>query len=113
MEVYLPQDAVIADEKLTQYLLVWQPRDDKSKFLAKAGYTIDNPQQLEQDLRLQVLSKPAEKLSSTRFGDKYEIRAHLQGPNGRRLKVVTVWMVTENLTKFITLVPDKGVKDDH
>jgi hypothetical protein len=35
---FLPQDAIIAEEKLTKYLLVPLPKDDKSKFLAMAGY---------------------------------------------------------------------------
>lgn len=45
--MFLPADAVIAEAKLTQYLLVPLPKDDKSKFLQKAGYTLDNWQQLE------------------------------------------------------------------
>ena len=35
----LPGDAVINLEKLTGYLLSEQPRGDKSRFLAEAGYT--------------------------------------------------------------------------
>ncbi|MFM6401554.1 DUF6883 domain-containing protein, partial [Planktothrix sp.] len=54
--VFLPQDSIIAESKLTQYLLVPLPKDDKSKFLAQAGYTLDNWQQLEQDLRNQILT---------------------------------------------------------
>jgi hypothetical protein len=34
--VFLPQDAVIAEEKLTKYLLVPLLKDDKSKFLDRA-----------------------------------------------------------------------------
>jgi len=36
----LPGDAVISLEKLTGYLLAEQPRGDKSRFLAEAGYTM-------------------------------------------------------------------------
>ena len=35
----LPADAIITLEKLTGYLLSEQPRGDKSRFLAEAGYT--------------------------------------------------------------------------
>lgn len=52
---YLPEDALISETKLTKYLLVLLPKDDKSQFLAQAGYTIENWQQLEQDLREQIL----------------------------------------------------------
>jgi hypothetical protein len=106
--VLLPKDAIIAEEKLKNYLLVPLPKDDKSKFLAQAGYTLDNWQQLEQDLRLQVLTQPAEFVESTRYGEKYSIRACLRGANGVELNTLTIWMITNGMTKFVTLVPDKG-----
>lgn len=106
--VFLPQDAVIAAEKLTKYLLVPLPRDDKSQFLAKAGYTPDNWQQLEQDLRTQVLKQLAELIDVNLYGEKYIIRACLLGVNGVELNILTIWMVANGTTKFVTLVPDKG-----
>ncbi|MFZ4677974.1 MAG: DUF6883 domain-containing protein [Nodosilinea sp.] len=51
----LSRDAVIAEAKLTKYLLVWRDADDKSKFLEQAGYTLENWKQLEADLRNQIL----------------------------------------------------------
>ena len=56
----LPVDTVIAEEKLTKYLLVLLPKDDKSQFLQKAGYTLGNWQHLEADLRSQILPQPAQ-----------------------------------------------------
>ncbi len=106
--VFLPQDALIAEAKLTQYLLVPLPKDDKSKFLAQAGYTLDKWEQLEQDLRTQVLTQPADLIETTRYGEKYAIRACLQGVNGVELDILTIWMVVNGATKFVTLVPDKG-----
>jgi hypothetical protein len=106
--VLLPESAIIAEEKLTQYLLVLLPKDDKSKFLAQAGYTLDNWQQLEYDLRTQVLTQPAEFVGTTRYGEKYFIRANLRGSNGVELSVLTVWMMKNGTTRFVTLVPDKG-----
>jgi len=38
----IPPDAEIASEKLTHYLLVPKPLDDKSKFLARAGFSPAN-----------------------------------------------------------------------
>lgn len=106
--VFLPQDTVIAEEKLTKYLLVPLPKDDKSKFLAQAGYTLDNWQQLKQDLRVQVLSQPAELIETNRYGRKYAIRACLRGVNEIELNILTIWMLTNDTTRFVTLVPDKG-----
>ena len=104
----LPQNAIIAKEKLTQYLLVSLPKDDKSKFLAQAGYTLDNWQQLDQDLRAQMLTQPADFVETTRYGKKYFIRARLRGSNEVKLSILTVWMVENGTTRFVTLVPDKG-----
>lgn len=100
-------DAIIAEEKLTNYLLVLLPKDDKSRFLAQAGYTLNNWQQLEQDLRTQVLTQPAKLIETNRYGKKYLIRACLRGPNQVELRVRTIWMVTNGITRFVTLVPDK------
>jgi hypothetical protein len=51
----LSHDATIAEAKLTKYLLIWREADDKSKFLAQAGYTLENWQQLEAALKSQIL----------------------------------------------------------
>lgn len=108
--VKLPGDAVIASEKLTKYLLVKRPVGDKSEFLKQAGYTLDNWERLEQDIREQILSEDAVSLEQTVYGELVEIRASFLGPNGVRLAVRTVWMreTESGLTKFITLYPDKG-----
>ena len=104
---YLSPNAIIARAKLTQYLLVPLAQDDKSKYLAKGGYSLDNWQQLEKDIREQILSRKATLIETTKFGQKYEIRGNLIGPNGVSLPVLTVWMRTPRETKFVTLVPDK------
>lgn len=106
----LPADAQIAAEKLTDYLLVKRPFGDKSQFLRQAGYTLDNWEVLEQDIGQQILAKEATSTELTRYGEYFEIRASLSGPNGVTLKVKTVWMKESRsgVTKFITLYPDKG-----
>jgi hypothetical protein len=108
--VKLPEDVMIAPAKLNRYLLIWRPADDKSKFLASAGYTIDNWPQLEADLRRQILPLNAVLSQETnRFGQVYEICGNLVGPNGTSLAVVTIWMMEfgTGVVKFITLYPDR------
>ena len=105
----LPADAIIAAEKVTRYLLVRQTRGDKSAFLARGGYTLENADQLLDDLRIQLLPVDATPLHLTEFGQFYEIRGPLSGPNGVTLQIRSIWM-KENLsriTKFITLIPEK------
>lgn len=111
-QVKLPSDAIISREKLTQYLLVKRPVGDKSGFLKQAGYTVDNWEQLEADLRRQILSKDAVSIEQTAYGELFEIRAALNGPNGVSLRLRTVWMRerASGLAKFITLYPDRGGK---
>ena len=107
----LPADTTIAEGKLTRYLLLPQARGDKSTFLARAGYTRGNADQLLRDLRTQILPLEAVALASNKFGRYYEIRGTLTGPNGVTLAVCTIWM-TEHLsgvTKFVTRIPDKRV----
>jgi hypothetical protein len=101
----LPSDAIIEPQKLTNYLLVLQPKDDKSKYLKKGGYTLENWQQLEADIRSQILTQPAHFLEKTNYGKKYMIVGTLNGRNSIAIKVKTIWMITGNITKFVTLVP--------
>ena len=105
----LPDDSIISSEKITEYLLKWKPDNDKSKFLAQAGYSSDNWQRLSDDIRAQILPIEAKLLSKTAYGDLYRIRGKLRGPNGVSLRVITVWMAeyATRQTKFITLFPDK------
>lgn len=104
---YLSPNAVIAETKLTRYLLILLPKDDKSQYLAQAGYHQGNWRQLEKDIREQILPLEAIPTEKTPFGQKYEIRGSLTGINGVVLQVITVWMVTPTETNFVTLVPNK------
>ena len=105
----LPADATIAAEKIMRYLLVRQTRGDKSAFLARGGYTLENAKQLLRDLRTQSLSLDATPLHSTEFGQFYEIRGPLVGPNTVTLQIRSIWMKEQlsGVTKFITLIPEK------
>ena len=105
----LPADTVIAPEKARLYLLVPYARGDKSKFLASAGYTLENPDRLLHDLRAQILPLEAAPLESNPFGEYSEIRGTLTDPNGIALPVRTIWLKERlsGATKFVTLVPDK------
>ena len=64
---------------------------------------------LENDLKNFMLSKEAVPIENTKYGQMYEIRGRLFGPNGKSLSVCTIWM-TESATgktKFITIYPDR------
>ena len=50
----LPANAIISEKKVKEYLLSYSKRNDKSKWLAKAGYDYENWKKLEQDIRIQL-----------------------------------------------------------
>ena len=88
----LPAETVISEDKPVCYLLVPQLRGDKSSFLRQAGYELGNAADLMHDLRSQILPLDAMPLESNQFGQYYEIRGPLRGPNGIILSVRTIWM---------------------
>ena len=107
-QMKLPEDSAIAKTKLHEYLLRHRDEDDKSGFLALAGYTLDNADRLMHDIRTQLLPLDAEFFDQTEYGPKYRIRGTLTGPNGHVLRVVSIWMKEDATgeTKFVTLFPD-------
>lgn len=105
----LPADTIIARRKVTEYLLRLRREDDKSEFLALAGYTQEHAERLLDDIRTQLLPLDAEWFEDSEYGPKYRIRGTLTGPNGRALRVLSIWMKDDatGQTKFVTLRPDK------
>jgi hypothetical protein len=63
---------------------------------------------LMHDIRTQMLPHDAEFFDWTEYGPKYRIRGTLTGPDGRVLRVVSIWMKEDATgeTKFVTLFPD-------
>ena len=104
----IPSDAIIADEKLTRYLLIHRPFDDKSKFLAQAGFTIYNWPVLRQAIRTLADAVECMEENADEYGVFFEVRGTLIGPAGI-LKVKLVWMrrAIDGQFQFVTLVPWK------
>lgn len=109
MSVQIPEDAAIPVTKLTRYLLIERSRDDKSKFLAKAGFTLNNYEALDTALRKLMLSTKAFEDRTDRYGTFYQIVGSLEGTNGVSLDVVTIWLQRkiDSEFHFITLFPNK------
>jgi hypothetical protein len=107
--VKLPADSLVPLDKLTRYLLVPQARADKSAFLARAGYTLQNPDALRLVLSRQILPLDAAPAGRNQFGEYFEIRGPLRGPNGVTLRVKTIWMRDglSNSVRLVTLLPDQ------
>lgn len=105
----LPADATIDPRKIADYLLAHREENDKSAFLARAGYTRENAAVLLADIRDQILPLDAEFIDSFEYGTKQLIRGALTGPNGTVLRIVSIWATIEATgeTRFVTLYPEK------
>ena len=107
--------AAIDPRKLRDYAL--NPKHDtgrfKAAFFAKMGYSSEDWEQLEQDIRQQHLTQPAETGQVSPFGQKYTITASLQGPNGEQRWITTVWIIRpdQDWPEMITIEPAARVKE--
>lgn len=108
----VPADAIIPPEKLRDYLLVPRPSDDKSKFLAQAGFNRDNPHVLLGALRELAASVEADSNGTNDYGEFLRAEGEIIGPNGRKLSVVTIWLRwrTDGRVRFVTLKPLKETR---
>ena len=106
----IPDNAVIPEEKLTCYLLVPRLKDDKSKYLAQAGFTQANPEDLLTAIRQLITDNEAVEDNVNEYGIFYTVEGNLQGTNNRSLAVVTVWLKSkyDGSFRFITLKPQKN-----
>jgi hypothetical protein len=105
--VKIPSDVLVPIEKLTRYLLVPREWDDKSKFLAQAGFSLEEPQELLREIRRLAAEAEAVEDGENEYGVFLRAAGTLRGPNGRALPVVTVWIRwhLDGRTRFVTLKP--------
>lgn len=104
----IPEDLIIPDHKITQYLLVQKARNDKSKFLAQAGFTQDNPEALKLAIQIQAIIAEAIEQKNNEYGTFYQVENELIGANGVTLSVVTIWLQRkiDDKFQFVTLKPN-------
>ena len=104
----IPEDLIIPDAKITQYLLVQKARNDKSRFLAQAGFTQENPEVLRLAIQRQAMDKEAIEEKSNEYGTFYQVAGELIGVNGVSLSVITVWLQRQidGKFQFVTLKPN-------
>jgi hypothetical protein len=101
--------AIIASEKLTNYLLNPSHKRDaaKARLLLSLGYLTDAPRVLESDLRAQHLSHEATRTSQNAYGMAYEIEAPITTPSRRIVRFCSIWQIDtgSTLPRFITMYP--------
>lgn len=105
----IPEDAIIPNDKMTRYLLIQKARNDKSKFLAQAGFTLQNPEALAAAIHSLIAMSEAVEDRNNEYGVFYKVAGELVGINGVSLSVVTIWLQRQIDEKFqfVTLKPLK------
>lgn len=105
----IPEDAIIPNDKMTRYLLIQKARNDKSKFLAQAGFTLQNPEALAAAIHSLIAMSEAVEDRNNEYGAFYKVAGELVGINGVSLSVVTIWLQRQIDEKFqfVTLKPLK------
>lgn len=113
MKLPFAEQAVIPPEKVRDYLL--SPDHPfglhKAIAFARAGYTQRDWTLLRRDLGLLARTGEAEARPRNAHGQKFVIRGILQGPNGRTLAVMTVWIVPAGgqYSRLVTAYPGRAV----
>jgi hypothetical protein len=108
--VKLPKNVIIADDKLTRYLLAQRDWDDKSKFLSLAGFAAENPNELKAAILELAATAEAVEDGSNEYGVFYRADGVLQGVNGKHLAVTIIclrWHI-DGSVHFVTLKPFRG-----
>jgi hypothetical protein len=99
-------DAIIAPEKLTQYLLVPLRKNDKSKFLARSGFDVATADLLEAGICRLTAQTDAVVDRVREHGTFYTVSGQIVGPAGVPLAVKLVWLHrVDGAFWFVTLVP--------
>ncbi len=101
----------IPQAKVVQYLLSSTHRAGRGKagFFAACGFQVSAWETLADALRQQAKGNDVTLSEDTPFGTRYIIEGPLVAPNGRQLKVRTVWFIDKDgqTPRFVTAYPLK------
>ncbi|MGY6528704.1 MAG: DUF6883 domain-containing protein [Cyanobacterium sp.] len=102
--------AIIEKSKITDYLLNINHKrgSSKAKMLLNYGYSPDNWQQLELDIRKFHLSAEVYIIKETPYGIRYEIISEILTPINKKLLLKSVWQIDQGLEipRLITMIPE-------
>lgn len=91
------QEAIIPQEKFTQYAL--NPLKDKNKaeaFEKALGYNLSNSDKLIENIKNNINKFSAKEKEDTGYGKRYEIIMKLLGENNKYANVKTAWIIDKN-----------------
>lgn len=97
LEINIQLFAKIPKEKLINYALDPIRQPDKAKAFKDAlGYTLENYQELIDNINLHLDKKKLIEKGDSGYGMRYEYIMRLQGPNGKEANVLTAWIQDED-----------------
>jgi hypothetical protein len=101
--------AIVDEAKVRGYLLSTEHPVGRFKaaFLRQLGFTDANWQELQRALLALAQTGDATLDSTSAYGRKFRVRAMLQGPTGRSMSLVAVWIIRsgEDVPRFVTAFP--------
>jgi len=101
--------AVVDPAKVRDYLLSSAHAIGrfKARFFLGLGYSPENWQALVRDLERHAEEGSATRGERSAYGQKFQVRGRLVGPNGRDAEIITIWIVLtgEDVPRFVTAFP--------
>ena len=97
-----PEQIIIPDEKILNYLLLSKEKNVKSGFLSRLGFNKNNYTELIEEIRKIATTNEAVLSRTSEFGNLYRIEGKLKSSF-----VVTIWIeqIEKNKFRFVTLYP--------
>ena len=104
------ENAIIAEEKLCQYLL--NPDHlrggSKARLLLSMGNTGTHWQKLQSDLRAEHLQSEVIDQADSPWGKRFEVVAPITGPSGDTVLFRSIWQIDlgTNRPRLVTMYPE-------
>lgn len=101
--------AIVDSSKVRDYLL--SPTHvvgyTKARFFSRLGFAASRWEELRAQLLELALHADAEVAEATPFGQKYQVRGIIRGPNGRVAGILTIWIIREgeHRPRLVTAIP--------
>jgi hypothetical protein len=103
------EQAIVAREKITEYLLSTVHEDGASKagFFARFGFSPEAWEAVAQALREHACAHDVAGVTTNEHGTRYRIEGTIDAPDGRRPYVRSIWIIEPegDTPRFVTAYP--------
>ena len=105
--------AIIADQKLTDYLLssTHHEGSPKAKFFESFGFSRQKPEVLRHALLVHAEKGDVLATTVSQYGTTYDVNAQLETPDGRNPWLLVIWMIDVGMDqpRLITAIPSEDM----